>query len=300
MHTNFRHLFYLVHVAELGSITAASEKIGISQPGISAAIKSVEDQVGYQLFIRNPSQGLSLTQAGRQFIKHAKHLLNDVQSFEKFATGLGSELTGQLQIGCYSVIAPYLIPRLLTAFRSSYPNVSITIYETDLAETINQLKNGLIDIAITYDFIKDDAIDYEVLFEASPHVILSSEDQLSKKSSISLKELCDKPLILLDFEYFYEHMFAMHDLKPNILYRLKSFEIIRGLVGTGLGYSFGRLPIKVEHTYDGHILIRRTLKEDVPKSRVCIASPHQSRPIRVVETFVSTCRLEFSDTNMSY
>ncbi len=300
MHTNFRHLNYLVKVAELGSITSASVAVGISQPAISAAIKSVEDQVGYQLFIRNPSHGISLTQAGRQFVKQAKHLLNDVHNFERFASGLGEDLTGQLQIGCYSVIAPFIVPRILTAFKELYPRVSITIHETDLLQTISDLKNGFTDIAISYDFVNDESIEYELLFDVLPHVIISSTNELVKKDKVSLKDLCSMPLLLLNLssESYFEDLFALHNLKPNISYRIRTFEMVRGLVGAGLGYSFGRLPIKVEHAYDGSLLKRKRLLEYVPAASVCLVKPLHNRPVRVVQAFIDVSHSIYEDAEL--
>jgi len=69
---NLRHLRYVVEAARHGSITKASRQLLVSQPAISAAVRACEDEFGIRLFIRNPSQGLSLTPSGRTFIKRAR------------------------------------------------------------------------------------------------------------------------------------------------------------------------------------------------------------------------------------
>ncbi|MBS0240140.1 MAG: LysR family transcriptional regulator [Proteobacteria bacterium] len=292
MRTNFRELRYVVAVAEYGSITVAAEKVGISQPAISAAIRNVEADLGYQLFVRKAAQAATLTPAGKHFISHAKHLLNEVRDFEKYATGLGREISGQLNVGCYGLTAPFLMPSILKALAAQHESVGVTLYENDLAGVVSDLKGGVTDVAITYDLHPDDAINFEKLFEVSLHVIVGETDPLASENQISLQQLVCRPLILLDLpsEEYWTYVFLMHGLRPSISYRLKSFELVRGMVGAGIGYSFGRLPIIAETSYDGSKIIKKSIKENVPSTSLCLASLKHAQPRRIVDAFAQTCR----------
>ena len=87
---NLRHLAYVLAAADRGSITEAASELGVSQPTVSAAIKSFEERFGYRLFVRNPARGLSVTPLGRVFVKQARHLLRDAHDFDRDEIGRAS------------------------------------------------------------------------------------------------------------------------------------------------------------------------------------------------------------------
>lgn len=293
MHINLREIRYVVAVAEHGSITLAADKVGISQPAISAAIRNVEAQIGYQLFVRKAAHAASLTPAGREFVLYARHLLNEVRDFEMFSNGLGSDVSGQLNVGCYFLPAPYLMPEILRVLGARHRGISVTLHENDLKGVASDLKRGVTDIAVTYNLHRDDAIVLEKLFDVNVHVVLGSTDPLSDAKSISLKQLCGKPLIMMDLpsEEYWANIFALHRLDPAICHRVKSFELVFGLVAAGIGYSFGRLPLKTNKAYDGRTVVRRRLEEKVPSVDVCLARLAQPKSRRIVEAFAEVCRV---------
>ncbi len=135
---------------------------------------------------------------------------------------------------------------------------------------------------------------FEPLFDSSPHVIISENDGLAAKPMLSLKELVDKPMVLLDLpatqDYFLSYFHA-HGLRPNVQYRLKNFEMVRGLVGPGVGFSFGFLPLPMTRTYQGNVLVRRPIEESVPSPRVCLAYPKNVLATRSLEAFMEAARV---------
>jgi DNA-binding transcriptional LysR family regulator len=306
MHPNFRHLVYLVAAADHRSISAAAEAIGISQPAISAAIRSVELDIGYRLFLRKPAKGLSLTPAGRQFIRRAKLLLNEARAFEKMSKRIGGPLSREIELGCYFLTAPYVVPPVVRTLSKNHPAIAINLHEHDLPGVIDDLKKGVTEVALTYDMYQDSAIVFRTLFEVHPHVILGANDPLTKQQVVSLKQLVGKQMVLLDLpmspQYSeFEHLFAMYGLTPTIRHRLRNFELVRSMVGAGLGYySFGRLPIQTETTYDGSVLVRRPLQEDVPKSKLCLAYVDDSVPTHVLEIFTDACENTFRNKHVNF
>lgn len=296
MHINLHHLAYVVAAAEKGSVTEAAGELGVSQPAISAAVKGFENAFGYRLFVRRPAHGLSLTPSGRQFVRHARRLLDDTRSFERQAMGLGQEIDGDVHVACYFITAPFFMPPVFKALARSHPGMSIRLHEGDMVEVIQFLKNGTADLALTYDQYPDSAITFERLFEVRPHVLLSANDPLAGSDVISLEQLADKPMVLLDLPVahdYFQNLFSIHGLQPTIQYRLKTFELVRSVVGTGIGFSFGLLPLKTNRTYDGQSLVSRPLKEEVPNPSVCLAFAKQSLPTRLVQAFADECRRVF-------
>ena len=90
-------------------------------------------------------------------------------------------------------------------------------------------------------------------------------------------------------DYFLNYFHA-NGLIPDVQYRLKSFEMVRTLVGAGAGFSFGFLPLPVTRSYQGNVLLRRPLQEPVPGPKVCLALPKSALPTRSLETFMAAAR----------
>lgn len=295
---NLRHLSYLVTVAEQGSITKAAEILGVSQPAISAAIKGLETEFELRLFVRQPAQGLAPTPAGRQFVTRARHLLEDAHDFEMRVTGLSREPVGQLELGCFLPTAPFLIPPILKALARQHPGITLRVHEGDLGEITQFLKNGSVDIALTYDMALDNDLKYEPLIETRPYALLSKRDPLSRKAEVSLKELADKPLMLLDLPVtrdFFQALFAVLGIQPTIGSQPRSYEMVRSLVGAGAGYSLLIMRPLSNHSYDGSQLACRPLADEVPKPKVVLASSKQAVPTRLVNAFSEVCRTVFRD-----
>ena len=293
MTINLKHLVYVVAAADLGSITRASAALDVSPPAVSAAIKGFEKRYGYRLFVRNPARGLAVTPSGRSFVTQARRLLEAERGFDNRAQGIGQQLIGELHVGCYFITAPFLLGQVVQRLASKHPSLKLTLHEGDLIRVVRDLKAGHTDVAVTYDIYLDGAVEFEPLFETSPHVIISERDPLAAKPVLSLHDLVDKPMVLLDLpatqDYFmgYFHAYGLH---PDVRYRLRSFEMIRTLVGVGIGFSFGFLPLPVARSYRGNLLLRRPLAEPVPGPKVCLAFLKDMLPTRGQEAFMKAAR----------
>ena len=109
-----RQLEYFVAVAEAGSITRAASAVHLSQSAMSTALTDLEGALGIQLLVRHHAKGITLTPAGRQLLVASRQLLASAADLRSVAHGLGGSLTGTLTIGCFEVMAPYLLPELLS------------------------------------------------------------------------------------------------------------------------------------------------------------------------------------------
>ena len=299
MTLSLKHLSYVVAAADLGSITRASEALEVSPPAISAAIKGFEKRYGYRLFVRNPARGLAVTSSGRSFITQARRLLEAERGFDNRAQGIGQQLVGDLHVGCYFITAPFLLGQVVRRVASRHPNLKLTLHEGDLIRVIHDLKAGGTDVAVTYDIYLDGRVEFEPLFQTSPHVIISERDPLAARSVISLRDLVDRPMVLLDLpatQGYFLNYFHSHGYVPDVQYRLKSFEMVRTLVGAGIGFSFGFLPLPVTRSYQGNRLVRRPLEEPVPGPNVCLAFLKDMMPTRGHEAFMKAARATLHPT----
>lgn len=293
MHLNLSHMAYVVAVAKAGSITGASVEIGISQPAISAAIRGIEDAFEYKLFVRNRAKGLSLTPTGRHFVNRAQQLLDEAAAFQDDVQGFGNQIAGEIQVACYHVIAPYVIPPVFSNLAIKHPKVSVRLHEGSLVDVVNTVKEGTADIAITFDMFDDSTVNLERLISVRPHVLMSQEHTLAGRQSVSLDELADFPFVMLDIpgvREYYQNLFRQRGIQPDVRYRAQSLELVRSLVGLNLGYSFALLPILGKRSYSGDVIIRRPLSHDVEEAYLSLVSPKDTQHPKKIDAFAEVCR----------
>jgi DNA-binding transcriptional LysR family regulator len=291
---NLRHLKYIVEAARLGSITEASRQLRVSQPAISAAIRGFEEEFKIRLFVRNPSQGLGLTPSGRHFVTRARELLGNANDFENlFNETEEGHLVGRLELACYHAPAPLLVPNLIQHFAKDYPDIKFGLHEGNMEQVATWLKDGTADLGLTYDIYPDSDIDHELITQLAPFVMMSAKNPLAQRKIISLKDLEDEPLIFMDspgFREYFLYYFGMYGLKPSVLHRPTTNEMVRGMLAAGDGYSIGLVKIKNSHSYDGGALVNVELKEAPPQVNLVVATLKGFRRSRIAEAFVDICK----------
>ncbi len=291
---NLRHLKYIVEAARLGSITEASRQLRVSQPAISAAIRGFEEEFKIRLFVRNPSQGLGLTPSGRHFVTRARELLGNANDFENlFNETEDVHLAGRLELACYAAPAPLLVPNLIQYFAKDYQDIKIGLHEGNMEQVATWLKDGTADLGLTYDIYPDSDIDHELITQLAPFVMMSAKNPLAQKKVISLKDLEEMPLIFMDspgFREYFLYYFGMYGLKPTVLHRPTTNEMVRGMLAAGDGYSIGLVKIKNSHSYDGGALVNVELKEVPPQVNLVVATLRGFRRSRIAEAFVNICK----------
>ncbi len=291
MRFTLKQLHYFVAAGDLNSVTKAAEALHVSQPSISSAILHLEEVTGLQLFVRHHAQGLSLTPSGQQFIRKAKQLLTEADGLAHYAKSLSDDVVGSINVAGFLTFSPILIPGLLKRFLSEYPAVKVNCEEMHQKDIIQGLTNGKFELALTYDLELPSDFEFHPLIELPPFAILGADHPLADRSEVSLKDLAEHPMILLDWpmsrEYFFS-LFLSQGLEPNYAYKVQSIEMMRGLVGNGFGYSLGNTPIAKMQAQDGSPLRQVPLKENLRPMRMGVARLADLRLTRVAEAFIAT------------
>jgi DNA-binding transcriptional LysR family regulator len=293
MQFTLKHLGYFAAAAEHGSVTAAARAIHVSQPSISAAIAHLEDVFGLQLFIRHHAQGLSLTPAGRQFLIEARGLLVHATDLRQSAAGLGESLAGELDVGCFITFASLLMPGLLGAFATRFPEIRIRLHEDHTEALLASLRGGRFDLALTYDLNIGADLAFEPLAEVPFHVVLPARHRFARRPAVSLRELVDEPLVLLGLpqsrDYFLSVFYGL-GLQPRVAHETPSFEMVRGLVANGHGYSVMHSRPVSEQALDGTRLVYRPVAEKIRPTQLGLVRRKDARPRRMATAFAEFCR----------
>jgi len=251
-----------------------------------------------QLFLRHPSDGLILTPAGQELLMEARNLLDHADDFSKLALGLQHQLQGSLTIGCFLTITPFFMPSFVQRFVAQHPRVDLKIKEGGQDEILRGLQIGNHVIAFLYDVDLPTTIQYEPLKTLHSYVLLSAEHPLADRTSINLRELAGDPFILLDVapsrDFFLAEL-ARAGVRPKIRFRSSSFEMVRGLVGQGFGYSILFTKPSSDTSYDGRSVRCVAIEGGGEPSQIVIARLPNMRPTRLMRTFWDFSKVIFSE-----
>ncbi|WP_209371025.1 LysR family transcriptional regulator [Brevibacterium renqingii] len=261
-----RQLSYLLTAAKMGTISAAAAELHVSSSAISDSITALEHQMDAQLCIRRKAQGLVLTAAGRQLAARATSLISEANELERELRTRDGELAGPITIGCYPTLAPMILPVLLDEFGQQHPKVSLEIVETTQDRLTGTLESGEIDVAFVYETLIPGTPNHARLFAQPAHVILAADDPFAARETVRLEDLVERDMILLDSPPSSQHtlgMFHERDLVPRIRHRTTSYEVVRTLVGRGLGYGILVQRLTNTASYEGYPLVVKEIEPAV-------------------------------------
>ena len=288
-----RQINYFVAVAEATTLALAAEKLHVSQPSVSTAIANLESQLGVQLFIRHHAQGVSLTPSGRRLLAQAQSLLRHAQEFQHNAIETSATVSGELGVGCFVTIAAVYMPKLIIGFTQQHKDASIALTEGNIEEIIAGLATGTMELALAYDLGLPPELHFELLAEAAPYALLPAHHRLAHHASVRLSDLAEDNLILLDIppsRSYFPNLFAALELQPSVGFSSPSFEVVRGMVGQGAGYSLLVTKPHGDFTYDGSQVVAREIADATTPARIGLAWPRALRPTQLMQAFVDYCR----------
>ncbi|MDP4091238.1 MAG: LysR family transcriptional regulator [Bacillota bacterium] len=163
---NNLELYRIFHtVAVCGNISAASERLFISQPAVSKTIKKLEEVTGTVLFSRN-SRGVKLTEEGKVFFQYIEKAMNEITVGEKVLDRLRRREQGNIKLGVSTTLCKhFLIPKLRN-FIKEYPDIEIKISNNTSSMNIALVEKGEVDLCISSEpLVKDDFYDFIKLSE---------------------------------------------------------------------------------------------------------------------------------------
>jgi DNA-binding transcriptional LysR family regulator len=296
MKTSFRQLTYVATAARLCNISQAAKALNISTSSVLAAIDKAEQEFGVTIFVRQKAKGLTITHTGRQIVSDIEGLLEEVNSFNDKLAGLGSKLTGDLHVGCFHSVSPHLLPAIMGDLARDHPGISIHLHEGDVVEIQDLLRDGSVDVTISYDFDTLDNMVKTTLTNVPPHVAVAQSSPLSSRSSVSLGELRDLPMILLDLpvsRIYVPSLFEEEGFQPRIVYRTRVYETVRSLVAENLGFAIMNLRPLIDHTYGGRKVVCLPIEGKNHGPNLVISRRPDAYATRIVQVFTEYCQNYF-------
>lgn len=234
-------LRYLVAIADAGlNITLAAERVHATQPGLSKQLKQLEDELGFQLFLRRGRSLESITAPGVEVIARARRVLLEAGNIRSLAANLRGEVQGKLAIGTTHTQARYVLPPAIAPLRGRYPGVSIHIVPTGEGEALAELGRGA-DLALVSSSGAPPPNGIAVPLYSWRRVVVAPQGHPLTRlgRAPSLAELAREPIVSYESslkpESSLRAAFARAGFEPLIGFTARDADLIKTYVRTGLG-----------------------------------------------------------------
>lgn len=266
-------IFY--YVGSMGKISDAAEKLCISQPAVSQAVKQLEIQMGTKLFIRSP-KGVKLTTEGEvlySYVKQGYELI--LQGEKKFKELIDLEY-GEIRIGASDMTLKYYLLPFLEKFHLEYPKIKVLVTNAPTPETLQYLESGRIDFGIISEpFEHRDDLVIKSVKEIEDIFVAGSRFDSLKGKTLKFMDLESLPIICLEGKTSTRTYVDTFLEKKNVIlkpeFELATSDIIVQFSIRNMGVGSVVKDFAEEYIDSGELL-QLTFDEKIPKRRICIAT----------------------------
>jgi LysR family hydrogen peroxide-inducible transcriptional activator len=192
-----QQLRYAVALADARHFGRAAERCFVSQPALSAQIRTLESRLGVQLFERS-SRGVLVTTVGAEIIERARRVLSDVDDLCHTATASGGDLTGRLRLGVIPTIAPYVLPTAVREIARAHPTLELFLREDRTEPLLSQLLAGELDVLLLALPLHRAGVEELPLYDEPFLLAVPEEHPLAGRHECEVGALAGQRLVLLE------------------------------------------------------------------------------------------------------
>jgi len=256
---DLRVLRYLSEIVDSGSYARAAERVHVSQPALSKAVRQLEEELDVVLLERGRrGAGLRLTSAGEVVLRHARALLEGRERMELELAGLRGLKGGALHIGLPPLGSAEIFAPVIAAYRERYPDIELHLLERGGEELEQSVRSGELELAATILPVHDDL---EVAFvRDDPLVVaLPRHHALASRHQLTLNELVSTPFVMFEGGYVLNRLIheACRDagFRPREVARIGMPGFGVALVAAGAGLMLLPAVVAARHQVDGVVMV---------------------------------------------
>jgi flavin reductase (DIM6/NTAB) family NADH-FMN oxidoreductase RutF/DNA-binding transcriptional LysR family regulator len=210
----------------------------------------------------------------------------------------GQEAVAQnLNVGCFTTFGPLYMPELIRRMVQDGSRLKFNMIEGDQRRVQESILAGQTEVALLYDRNLSDKLDVVPMIELEPYVLLPKDHVLTAQEELTVADLAKHPMILLNTspgrDYFLD-IFEDAGIKPIVAYTSISLEMVRGMVGQGLGFAVLATKPATDVCYSGHKVVARYLKTETPPSRIVMVTRKGAKLSNAATEFAKQCRDYFA------
>lgn len=193
---NLSQLYYFKKLAELQHYAKAAKELYITQPSLSNAISSLENELGVSLFQRT-GRNIHLTKYGSEFLDYVTNGLEQIdKGIATMKNYAGSGDGGKVDLGCIITVQTDYVPKLIRDYKDSVDSsVSFTVREDTSAPLLEDLKHGVYDVAFCAHGDEDPEVSYVPVLSQKVVIVMSADCPLTSKEFLVPEDLVDQHLI---------------------------------------------------------------------------------------------------------
>lgn len=226
-------LRYFVTLSEVLHFTQAATICYVTQSGLSQQIKKLEEELATPLFLRTGKK-VQLTEAGTVFLKHAKRVLEDLESGKQAVVDLNNLIGGELRIGVTYIFGLLVLP-VVELFAKKYPDLKIIVEYGATEPLQNKLLHNELDMVLALSTNEIELPMQKIpLFTSKLVMAVSKSNELAKLKQISFKKLQDISLILpsrgFNSREFLDSLFEKENIQPKIPIELNAIHALLRIV----------------------------------------------------------------------
>jgi LysR family hydrogen peroxide-inducible transcriptional activator len=287
---DIQQLRYFLAVADAGNFTRAAEGSSVSQPALSQQIINLEKEVGHKLLHRLGRRAV-LTEAGLTLRDRARRILFEVEDAAKELSDSPS-LERRIVVGSIASIAPYLLPDLITRCRSRYPNLQINVHENFRSDLIQEVIEGVLDLALVALPVKGPRLHIEPFLEEPLLLVTGRNHPLASRARVTATDLAQEVFVLLGSSSSLAEQVKSfcgdHNFEPKIGFRCSQIATVKALVAAGAGVSI--LPRVARAAEDDSSLAYLSLEDAKPVRTLAVVRHLQRYQSRGAEQFLALLR----------
>lgn len=238
----------ILSVVELGSLTRAAEKCGVTQSAVSHALQALESEAGFPLIIRNRS-GVRLTPEGEKLLPAIRRIVQALDSYHAQTQSLRSSEGGCVRIGAFTSVAVHWLPRIIKEYQAQHPAVDFRMLGGDYHDIAQGFANGSIDVGFVTPEMNIPAMETLPLTEDRLLAVLPKDHPLAGQQRIPAALLANEPFISLmeNSNQDARGVLEAAGVQVEVKYTAKDDYAILAMVEAGLGVS-----IMPELLLEGH------------------------------------------------
>lgn len=265
----------LIHVAELGSLSKAADRLHIAQPALSRQIRLLEDELGVRLFDRH-GRGMVVTDQGQDVLRHALRVMAELDEIRATVADEDAPLRGHVSIGMPPTVSDILAEPLVSAFRETHPEATLRIVSAYSGYLLDWMHRGEIDAAVLYDPKSARTLRVQPLLEEVLFLIGPPASGLSPEVPVEFGHLAGVRLLLPSAGHglraILDTCAAGLGFALSVPVEADSYSTLKGLVRGGHGFTIlPKAPIHSDLAQGA--LCAAPLRNPVPMRRLILSYP---------------------------